>query len=221
MNIGGTLMDYLLTCPNTRMPEDHVRFYAAEIVLALGHIHGMGLIYRDLKPQNVILNADGHIKLVDLGGVVDVGGQVIGKTETALGLFAEPSFRMNNRIASQLSGDETSSTNKKMSSNYKQLFMRGASGLSAYNFENSFSNNIPLIRTLSGSAKTKKIVAGNGNFSGPGSAIGSAEKPQRIPTKPKLKRALSIMVCTAVRVLHVSCYCPVCRVRVGTWPRRC
>ena len=38
----------------------------------------MGMIYRDLKPQNVILNADGHIQLVDLGGVADVGGKVLG-----------------------------------------------------------------------------------------------------------------------------------------------
>lgn len=47
--------------------EDDVRFYLAELVLALGHVHGLGIIYRDLKPENILLGSDGHIKLVDFG----------------------------------------------------------------------------------------------------------------------------------------------------------
>ena len=54
------------------MEEPLVRFYCAEILLALSHIHHMGMIYRDLKPQNVILNTDGHIKIVDLGGAEEL-----------------------------------------------------------------------------------------------------------------------------------------------------
>jgi serine/threonine protein kinase len=54
------------------LPEERVTFFAAEIVLALNHIHSMGMIYRDLKPSNILLNADGHIQLVDMGGVVDL-----------------------------------------------------------------------------------------------------------------------------------------------------
>ena len=60
------------------IPEEHAIFYAAEIVLALNHIHSMEMIYRDLKPSNVLLNADGHIQLVDMGGVVDVRGKTLG-----------------------------------------------------------------------------------------------------------------------------------------------
>ena len=69
MDLGteGTLSDALSYCENNRMPEERVRFYAAEIMLTLAHIHRMGMIYRDLKPQNVLLMADGHIKLVDMG----------------------------------------------------------------------------------------------------------------------------------------------------------
>lgn len=55
-----------------------VQFYSAEIVLALAHLHGMGLMYRDLKPNNVLLHEDGHIQLVDLGGVVDAEGNTLG-----------------------------------------------------------------------------------------------------------------------------------------------
>lgn len=43
------------------------RFYLAELVLAIGHLHEHGIIYRDLKPENVMLDATGHIKLTDFG----------------------------------------------------------------------------------------------------------------------------------------------------------
>lgn len=72
--------------PDERLSEDRVRFYAAEIILGLSHLHQMGLMYRDLKPNNVLLNADGHIQLVDLGGVLDEGGRVLGLHNETAGL---------------------------------------------------------------------------------------------------------------------------------------
>lgn len=45
--------------------ESIIRFYAAEIVLALEHLHSLGIVYRDLKPENVLIQASGHVMLTD------------------------------------------------------------------------------------------------------------------------------------------------------------
>lgn len=48
--------------------EEHVaRFFIAEVILAIEYIHSMNVIYRDLKPDNILIDADGHIKLADFG----------------------------------------------------------------------------------------------------------------------------------------------------------
>ncbi|KAK7087781.1 ribosomal protein S6 kinase beta-1-like isoform X2 [Littorina saxatilis] len=47
--------------------EDACSFYCSEIVLAIEHLHSQGIIYRDLKPENVLLDKDGHVKLTDFG----------------------------------------------------------------------------------------------------------------------------------------------------------
>ncbi|XP_066317492.1 serine/threonine-protein kinase OXI1-like [Miscanthus floridulus] len=49
----------------TTFPETVIRFYAAELVLALEHLHGLGVVHRDLKPENILIQDSGHIMLVD------------------------------------------------------------------------------------------------------------------------------------------------------------
>jgi serine/threonine protein kinase len=47
--------------------EAQARLFMAEILLALEHLHKLGIVYRDLKPENVLLAEDGHVKLTDFG----------------------------------------------------------------------------------------------------------------------------------------------------------
>lgn len=62
---GGELFFHLRKA--TRFNEQRTKFYAAEIILALECLHKNGIIYRDLKPENVILDQCGHLKLTDFG----------------------------------------------------------------------------------------------------------------------------------------------------------
>lgn len=62
---GGDLGNLLST--DKRFSEEVTRAYAAEVLLALEHLHSLNIIYRDLKPDNVILDADGHAMLTDFG----------------------------------------------------------------------------------------------------------------------------------------------------------
>jgi serine/threonine protein kinase len=43
------------------------QFYMYETFSALSHIHSLGYVYRDLKPENTMIDAEGHIKLIDFG----------------------------------------------------------------------------------------------------------------------------------------------------------
>lgn len=53
--------------------EKTAAFYLSEIVLALDHLHTLGVLHRDLKPENILLGSDGHICLTDFGLAKDFG----------------------------------------------------------------------------------------------------------------------------------------------------
>ncbi|CEJ53776.1 Putative AGC/PKA protein kinase [Penicillium brasilianum] len=67
---GGELFSLLRK--SQRFPNPVAKFYAAEVTLALEYLHSHQIIYRDLKPENLLLDRHGHLKITDFGFAKDV-----------------------------------------------------------------------------------------------------------------------------------------------------
>lgn len=63
--IGGEIFSHLRKAG--KFPNDVAKFYIAEIVLAIEYLHTLDIVYRDLKPENLLLDKSGHIKITDFG----------------------------------------------------------------------------------------------------------------------------------------------------------
>ncbi|XRB17574.1 phototropin [Pseudoscourfieldia marina] len=90
---GGGLFAIGKTLPGRKFRESQVRFIAAEVTLALQYIHAIGIIYRDIKPENILVGNDGHIRLADfdLSHIVGESGTRMEESHTK-SMNGSPSF---------------------------------------------------------------------------------------------------------------------------------
>uniref|UniRef100_A0A3Q3B1U2 non-specific serine/threonine protein kinase n=1 Tax=Kryptolebias marmoratus TaxID=37003 RepID=A0A3Q3B1U2_KRYMA len=79
---GGDLVTLTI---NYDVPEEWARFYTAEVVLALEAIHSMGFVHRDVKPDNMLLDQNGHLKLADFGTCMRTDSAGMVNCDTAVG----------------------------------------------------------------------------------------------------------------------------------------
>lgn len=63
--VGGEVFSHLRKAG--KFPNDVAKFYAAEILLALEYLHSLDILYRDLKPENLLLDVGGHVRITDFG----------------------------------------------------------------------------------------------------------------------------------------------------------
>jgi len=87
---GGELYAHLNRTPGKRFSEAVARFYAAELVTCVAAVHAKGMAYRDLKPENLCLDADGHIALVDFGFCCEVDDRGIAHGHVGTPYFMSP-----------------------------------------------------------------------------------------------------------------------------------
>ncbi|XP_056619691.1 rho-associated protein kinase 2-like isoform X2 [Triplophysa dalaica] len=77
--------DLVTLTSNYDIPEEWARFYTAELVLALDAIHSLGFIHRDIKPDNMLLDRNGHLKLADFGTCMKMDSSGMVRCDTAVG----------------------------------------------------------------------------------------------------------------------------------------
>ena len=70
------------------LSEKSARFYLAETILALEYLHSLNILYRDLKPSNILIDSEGHIKLADFG----LAKENVGSANPAMSIAGSPAY---------------------------------------------------------------------------------------------------------------------------------
>uniref|UniRef100_A0A8C2HYB8 Serine/threonine-protein kinase MRCK alpha n=1 Tax=Cyprinus carpio TaxID=7962 RepID=A0A8C2HYB8_CYPCA len=82
--VGGDLLT-LLSKFEDRLPEDMAKFYLAEMVLAVDSVHQLHYVHRDIKPDNILMDMNGHIRLADFGSCLKLMGDGTVQSSVAVG----------------------------------------------------------------------------------------------------------------------------------------
>lgn len=97
--------DFVYLMSNYDIPHEWAQFYTAEVVLALEAVHCLGYVHRDVKPDNMLLDAQGHLKLADFGTCVRMDGEGLVRSDNAVGTpdyispeVCDSSKRMNEQL---------------------------------------------------------------------------------------------------------------------------
>jgi serine/threonine protein kinase len=70
-----------------KFTEDQARFYFAELLEGLEFIHNLDIVYRDIKPENILVDLDGHVKIADFGL-----SKIIPKKERSYSFCGSPEY---------------------------------------------------------------------------------------------------------------------------------
>ena len=95
--------------------QDWVKFYAAELILAISHLHSLNVLYRDIKPHNVMIDARGHLILIDFG----LSKQEISHPRGALSLVGTPDYSAPEVLRTGVQQIEQHNREKAMRNNTK------------------------------------------------------------------------------------------------------
>ncbi|XP_073514703.1 serine/threonine-protein kinase MRCK gamma [Phyllobates terribilis] len=82
--VGGDLLT-LLSKFEDRLPEEMARFYLAEMVLAIDSVHQLNYVHRDIKPDNILIDLKGHIRLADFGSCLKMRPDGMVESSVAVG----------------------------------------------------------------------------------------------------------------------------------------
>ncbi|KAK1395480.1 Serine/threonine-protein kinase OXI1 [Heracleum sosnowskyi] len=141
---GRHLNSLRITQTEKMLSDDMIRFFAAELVLALDYLHGLGIVYRDLKPENVMIQENGHLMLVDF----DLSTRLLAKSRRVFKPVAKPEL-------------------VKTKSSFLKFFRCCNSGISPEDFTNSDDQVTKIVSSESDSATKSNSFVGTEEYIAP------------------------------------------------------